>query len=155
MRKPDSKIVLSQEGKARKEAMLDQLQEELVSVHHRRRRRTAIAKGIALAAVVAVAGLAWSFLVSTADSENRIAERTAISSSASRMLVASVGNVEDIEDRCVVVNSDSSAEFELMADDELLEMLSAVGQPSVLGEIDGKVRVISDAAPVRKQVDAL
>ena len=155
MSKPEFKNVLSQEGKTRKEAMLDQLQDELVSVHHKRRRRTVVAKGVALAAVVAIAGFAWSFLVPTAGSENRIVEGTTNMLVKPRVLVASVSNVEGIDDRCVVVNSDSSAEFEAMADEELLAMLAAIGQPSVLGEINGKVRLISDSAPVRKQVDAL
>jgi hypothetical protein len=76
-------------------------------------------------------------------------------SAAPRLSVASVGNVNGIDARCVVANANNSASFEAMADDELLSMLAAIGQPSVLGEINGKVRLIPDSAPVRKQVDAL
>jgi len=151
MSKPEPKNVLSQEGKARKEAMLGQLQDELVSVHHKRRQRVAVAKGVALAAVVVVAGLTWSFLVPTSDSENHIAEATPPKTSVvPRTMVSAVGNVDGIDERYVVANADSAAAFEMMADDELLAMLAEVGQPSVLGEINGKVRVIRDAAPRRK-----
>ena len=75
--------------------------------------------------------------------------------SPQRSSVVLVGNVEGIDDRCVVENSDNSAVFETMADDELLAMLAAVGAPSVLGKIDGKVQVIPDSAPLGKQVNSL
>lgn len=155
MNKPESKNVLSQEGKARKDAMLGQLQEELVSVHHKRRQRTRVAQGAAFVAVVAIAGLVWSLLPLTPNAGNRIATGTTNASATLRTSIASVSNVAGIDDRCVVENADDSATIETMADDELLAMLAAVGQPSVLGEINGKLRVISDSAPVRKQVKTL
>lgn len=153
MSKRESKIELSQSGKARKDAMLGQLEQELSSVHHKRRQRKAVAKGVGVVALVAIAGLAWPFLVS--DVEHPVAEPTTSTLSPLRSSVVLVGNVEGIYDRCVVANSDNSAAFEAMADDELLAMLAAVGAPSVLGEIDGKVRVIPDAAPLGKQVNPL
>jgi len=93
-----------------------------------------------------------SLSITNVDSE--LQSRRVALTVAPRVSVSSVGNVSGI-DQCMVVNSDSSAVFETIADDELLAMLEAVGQPSVLGEIDGKVRVISDAAPVRAEVDTL
>ena len=155
MSKPESKNGLSPEGEARKEAMLSQLQDELVSVHHKRRQRTRVAKGASFVAVVAIAGLAWSFLVLMDDAGNQIVEGTEIVSPALRTSIVAVSNVAGIDDRCVVENSDSSAAIETMEDDELLAMLAAVGRPSVLGEINGEVRVISDAPPARRQAKTL
>ena len=54
MSKRESKIELSQSGKARKEAMLGQLKQELSSVHHKRRQRKAVAKGVGVVALVAI-----------------------------------------------------------------------------------------------------
>lgn len=155
MSKHELKNELSQEGKARKEGMLGQLQEELVAVHHRRRQRVRVAKGGSFVAAVLIAGVVWSFLSPKPDAGNRIAKGTTNTSPTLRTSIASVSNVAGIDDRCVVENSNSSATIEAMADDELLAMLSAVGQPSVLGEINGKLRVIPDSVPVRKRVKAL
>ena len=154
MSKFESQHELSEQGKTRKQAMLGQLQDELVSVHHKRRQRKTLAKGVAFALVVGVAGLVWAFVVRAPDSENRIAEATPNTSMLGKS-IAAVGNVEGIDERCIVANENNSASIELMADDELLEMLAAIGRPSVLGEINGEIRIIPDTAPVRKRVEAL
>lgn len=145
MSKPESKDDLSQEGKARKDAMLGKLQEKLLSVHRRRRQRTLFAQSAALTAVVVIAGLTWSFVASVADFENSIAEGKMSTSQTPRSFIASVGNVAGIDDKCVVVNTDNSAAFETIEDDELLALLAVAGQPSVLGKINGEARVIRDS----------
>ena len=155
MNEPESKNSLSQAGEVRKQAMLGQLQNELASVHNKRRQRKVVAKGVAVAALVATASLAWSFLAPAPVPENRIAGDTPNTSAAQRVSLVVVNNVDDISDRYVVANSDSSAEFETMSDDELLAALLAAGRPSVLGKINGKVQVISDVAPKRRRSKAL
>ena len=150
MSKRESKHVLSPSGVARKKAMLGQLQEELAGVHHRRQQRNSIAKGVALATVIGMVAVALLVLAPRTSPENRIAEGVADATGHSRAAIASTGNVEGINDKYLVANSDSSAEFETVSDDELLALMSAAGQPSVLAEIDGKVRVIPDSIPKRK-----
>jgi hypothetical protein len=149
MNRRESKSFLSQEGEVRKQAMLGQLQDELVSTHHKRQQRNAIAKGVAFAAVLAIAGVAWSLALTT-NSENRIANGTALAPVEPRSPFVSVGNIDGVNERCLVANSNSAAKLETVSNDELLTLLSAAGQPSVLGEIKGELRVIPVTSPKRK-----
>lgn len=149
MSEPESKNDLSQQGKRRKEAMLEQLQQELACVHSKRRQRRAVAKGGALVAVLVIAGLAWSIPRLPNEPERRLVSRPSNNTSPRQQtsLVESVGNVTGIVDRCLVGNIKDSVEFETVTDDELLELLAAAGKPSVLGKINGKLRVISKTLP--------
>lgn len=148
MSEHERKNSLSAEGEARKEAMLVRLQDELGAVHHKRQQRNAVAKGVGLAAVVAIAVFAWSLSPETRP-ENRVVEEGTSSPAALHPALASVGNVDGVNDKYLVANSGGSAGFETVSDDEFLALLSDAGQPAVLGEIDGKMRIIPDA-PKRK-----
>ncbi len=148
MSEHELKNLLSQEGEARKEAMLVWLQDELGAVHHKRQQRNVIAKGAGLAAVIAISVSAWSLSRETSP-ENRVVEGGANSPMAQHSSVASVGNVVGVNDKYLVANPGGSVGFETVSDDEFLALLADAGQSAVLGEIDGKMRIIPDA-PKRK-----
>lgn len=149
MNKPESKNTLSQQGKARKQAMLGQLQTEFASVHHTRLQRAALANWVAFAAVVVViAGFGWSLRTPNRDLENQIVD-AATNTTAPQPLVTAVGNVAGVSERYIVVNNDKLTAMETIADDELLTMLTNAGKPAVLGTINGELRVIPERSTRR------
>ena len=129
----DSKL-LSQAGKARRDSMRDELQTEFVRLHARRRRtRTALALSPAFALMIAAATW-WAWPVDSAvNPANQVAE--VLQPTAPNALLSE-------PEIAVAETTNSHLEFELINDDQLLDLLAEAGHPSALAWFDGKPVVI-------------
>ena len=58
--------------------------------------------------------------------------------------------LEEVDQNRVMEDRKALVVLEMIDDEELLSLLSAVGRPSVLGTINGKRTVISDSSPRRR-----
>lgn len=140
---------------ARKEEMLVVLQSELTSFHRRRNRKRIIASSVAAGFAVLVAGFALLDFdaekthVQTTDlaTEQIRLEPPAAATPPSYAYVKRVGNNPNVSDKYVVRNSPTLLALEIVDDQELLSMLAANGKPSILGRINGELRLIPSSRP--------
>ena len=58
-----------------------------------------------------------------------------------------VSNNPNVREKYVVGNSPTMLSLEIVDDEELLTMLAASGNPSILGKIDGELRLIPSSRP--------
>jgi hypothetical protein len=133
-----TQIRLTEEGSLRRKKMLTVLQNELL-LNSQRRRQKHVLLGLG-AAMFLIASTIWIWNWGSDQSQNVVEQE----STGSRQVD---GQMED-------PNPDSRVEFnqvsfETISDDELLRTLSNMGQPSVLGEIGGETKVISQLGPQR------
>ena len=61
--------------------------------------------------------------------------------------VTMVRNNPDVNDKYVVGNSPTLLDLVIVDDEELLSMLAAHGKPSILGKINGELRLIPSSRP--------
>lgn len=136
MKTPNSfdRELLTPAGQSRRDSMRDQLQTEFIRFHHRRsRNRKAIAWSAVATAVLFAAGFIWIWPDrSTGNPSNEVATHP-ISTIDSPGLQIEL--VETATQKPGIV-------FELINDDQLLDMLAEAGHPSALAWIKGKPVVI-------------
>ena len=146
---------LSSAVEARKEQMLVDLQGELASFHRRRNRKRIIASSVAAGVAVLVVGLA---LLDFDTQQNPVRptnlaqeqirrEQPTTTPPPSYAFVKIVGNNPNVGNKYVVVNSPTKLALEIVDDEELLKMLAASGNPSILGKINGELRLIPTSQP--------
>ena len=154
----------SADGKARKAAMLEYLQGELALTHRRRRTRKFAGGVAALVAMCSIAGLMWLKAKPAADSpypaialdvmekpavESQRVETASVQAAIDQSPIGST-ELEEVDQNRVMEDRKALVVLEMIDDEELLSLLSAVGRPSVLGTINGKRTVISDSSPRRR-----
>lgn len=122
----------SQAATARRDAMRGQLQAEFERFHAgRRRTRTAVAWSAATVVLIAATTwLAWP-LGKPVNSPHNVAVQVQSPDEVLRQPVDSIYK-----------SAHARIEFELIDDDQMLELLSEAGQPSALAWFDGKPVVI-------------
>ena len=131
-----TQISLTDEGSQRRKEMLTELQSELLRNSQSRKQKQVL---LWLGAVMfLIASTIWTLNLGS-DQRQSVVEQTPTRSSQVD------GQMDDS-------NSDPPFEFnhvsfETISDDELLKALSNLGQPSVLGEIGGETKVISQLGP--------
>ena len=130
------RIRLSEHGSLRRIEMLTELQSELLRDRQSRKRKHALL--LLGAAIVLIASNIW-LLNWRSDQRHHVVEHV---TSVSRH------GADQMENQ----NSERPFEFnhlsfEKISDDELLETLSNMGQPSVLGKIGGETKVVSQLGP--------
>ena len=144
---------LSSSAKARKEAMLIDLQDELAVFHRRRKRKRIVAGSLVAGLTVFVIGLT---LLDFNLEENNVRPRDVAeakfrqdqpSIEAPPAFVVTVGNNDKAGEKYVVKNHKTTLALETVGDEELLAMLAATGNPSFIGKIDGETRLIPDSPP--------
>ena len=127
-----TQLRLTDEGSQRRKEMLTELQSELLRNSQSRKRKKVL---LWLGAVMfLIASTIWTLNLGS-DQRQNVVDQTPTGSSQVD------GQMDDS-------NSDLPFEFnhvsfETISDDELLKTLSNLGQPSVLGEIGGETKVIS------------
>ncbi len=126
--------LLSQAGKARRVEMRDQLQAEFVQLHVRRQRtRRALAWSPAIVLLM-VAGAWWTWSTIAAGNSSKL------------MVENRQPPVQDAVPSSTGISANEPAsphvEFELINDDQLLDLLAEAGQPSALAWFKGKPVVI-------------
>ena len=137
----------SADGKARKASMLEYLQIELASTQRRRRTRKRAGGVAALVAMCSIAGLIGLKAKPASDLPHpAIAHDTVEKPAVESQRVAAA----EVEQNRVTEDSKALVVLEMIDDEELLSLLSAVGRPSVLGTINGKRTVISNSSPRRR-----
>ena len=141
---------LSEAGQLRRRQMLSELQLEMRKLHQRRRRRNHVAIAIGISAIIPAALiLQKSGYVELPNpavrSLTKLVPRDSVTPSSN-------DPVEQVIQRfgpeAVVRSKDySTFKFEVVSDQEMLELLEAAGQPSALARIDGKLTVVSTRKP--------
>ncbi len=128
--KSEASGFLTPAGQARRESMRDRMHTEFVRLHQRRNRnRKAVAWSAAATAVLISVGMFWLW-------PDRFT-----GSSSKEVAVQPNQPVEKSNAQVELVKPETETtgiEFELINDDQLLDMLAEVGQPSALAWIGGK-----------------
>ena len=140
----------SADGKARKASMLEYLQIELALTQRRRRTRKRAGGVAALVAMCSIAGLIGLIGLKAKPASDlphpAIAHDTVEKPAVESQRVAAA----EVEQNRVTEDSKALVVLEMIDDEELLSLLSAVGRPSVLGTINGKRTLISNSRPRRR-----
>ncbi len=141
---------LSENGKMQRDAMLDELQLQLRSVHaqrKRRRRLVAMASFVLVGLVILSQIKIWNadqndFHVAINIDDDTIDAAAGTERSNDHANV--VRNQPGVLERYVIDNANLAVDIVIdpITDDELIEWMHLAGKPSFLGKIDGHLRVI-------------